>query len=79
MTTSEEDREQAADEVLLLAIASGDAKAFETFLGRYLDRIHGYLLRLTGAAADAEGPGIYDVCKPAGFTDGEYASEPSKP
>ncbi|MEM8767427.1 MAG: sigma-70 family RNA polymerase sigma factor [Pseudomonadota bacterium] len=54
MTKSEEDREQAADEALLLAIASGDSRAFEVFLPRYLDRIHGYLLRLTGVAADAE-------------------------
>lgn len=54
LTKSEEDREQAADEALLLAIASGDSRAFEVFLPRYLDRIHGYLLRLTGVAADAE-------------------------
>ncbi len=50
----EEAREGSAEEALLLAVASGDTRAFEALLSRYLDRIHGYLLRLTGVAADAE-------------------------
>jgi RNA polymerase sigma-70 factor (ECF subfamily) len=42
------------DETLLAGIAAGSERAFEQFLLRHVDSIHGYTLRLTGSRDDAD-------------------------
>lgn len=46
--------ELVRDERLLAAISRGDSAAFESLVRSHLDRIHAYLLRLTGSRTDAE-------------------------
>jgi RNA polymerase sigma-70 factor (ECF subfamily) len=42
------------DETLMARIAAGSEHAFEQFLARHVDAIHGYTLRLTGSRDDAD-------------------------
>ena len=52
--TADETAAPADDDQLLLAVASGDEKAYAALVHRHADRIYGYLLRLTRSAQDAE-------------------------
>jgi RNA polymerase sigma-70 factor (ECF subfamily) len=42
------------DEALVAGIAGGSERAFEEFLTRHIDAIHGYTQRLTGSRDDAD-------------------------
>ena len=45
---------EVSDDDLLVAIGTGDERAFAAFMRRHLDRVHAIALRFTGRAADAE-------------------------